>query len=182
MSIVFIVIGIFFVLMLIVRPILNQAASTDSKKGWDGLLSDINLDADFRNLGIHDISYVINTVLKPLNVDYYKFCANLFFLYNDGRPRSEFPLVTPSVRRFGRSVDRPHLPLWYIAAFPDILAWTNSLDIDLEDSANKIYVDITEKELDASVDSNWESIIAVNTLKKMVDNYKRNVKPYLETV
>jgi hypothetical protein len=158
------------------------AASTVSKNGWDGLLADINLDTDFRELGIRNISYIINTVLKPLNVDYYKFCANLFFLYNDGQPRSEFPLVTPSVRRFGRSVHRPQLPLWYIAAFPDILSWTNSLDIDSEYLANKIYVDITEKELDASSESNWESVIAINTLKKMVHNYKQNVKPYLETV
>jgi hypothetical protein len=182
MSIVFIVIGIFLVLMFIVRPVSNKVVSTVSKNEWDRILVDINLDSDFREIGIHNISYIINTVLKPLNVDYYKFCANLFFLYNDGRPRSEFPLVTPSIRRFGRSVHRPHLPLWYIAAFPDILSWINSLDIDSEYLANKIYVDISEKELEASFEGNGESVIAINTLKKMVYNYKRNVKPYLETV
>jgi hypothetical protein len=189
MTVVLIIIGIFLVLFLIIRPILNKTVSNASNNDWERILNNPEIDRMFRDIfRINNIYYVIATLLKPLNINFSKFVSNLIWLANDGDEyaiksspdQSYYRFYTPSIKYFSHSIDRPKMPIWYIAAFPDINKWRNDDSVSEEDVEKKLYVGINENEIEEAINSKWESNSSINTLKRMVLNYKNNIKPYFE--
>jgi hypothetical protein len=184
MTVILIIIGIFIFLFLIVRPILNKTNSNISNKNWDWALNDQDIKEMFKNnFKIDNINYIVTNLLKPLNINYTKFISNLSWLHTDGRSNQlSSNFNTPSITHFTRPIDRPHMPLWYIAAFPDICKWNNDENTTEEDIMSKLYENISfENDIPDIEDFNWGMNEAIPIIKKTVDNYLKNIKPYLET-
>ncbi|MDR2716516.1 MAG: hypothetical protein LBB89_00415 [Treponema sp.] len=189
MTVFLVIIGVVIVLFFVVRPLLNKTVSQSSDKDWERILNTPEIDQMFRQtFQVNNIFHVIAILLKPLNINFTKFVSNIVWLANDGNEytiknspdQSYYQFYTPSIKYFTRSINRPQMPIWYIAAFPDVNKWRNDDNTTEEDVENKLYVGITEDEVEEAINSNWESNNAINTLKKVVLNYKNNVKPYFE--
>lgn len=178
------IVGGFIFLMLVVRPILNTVNKNGSNQNWDRIISEGNIDQMMeKEFGLIDMQFVIVTVLKPYNVNYIKFMSNLLFLKEEGMQsylpvsddRKYFSIYTPSIKEYASSLNRPHLPLWYIAAFPDIVLWINSNENGIEMLFPEINEENYENEFSLGADRE-----GISTLKIMVQRYLRLVKPYLE--
>ena len=83
----------------------------------------------------HEIDDVISLMIE-YKIDPQKFVGNLYALYRQGMPSifnedgSSLP-TTSSISQYERVIDRPSTPLWFIASFPDVLAWVGEQDADL---------------------------------------------------
>ena len=138
--------------------------------------------------GIDNFSYIIGMVLKPLNINRLKFVSNLTWLRFEGDEytiknnpiMAKFNIYTPSIKAFTRSIDRPPMPIWYIAAFPDINLWMNNENRNIEFTYETIHEGITEEDLKEFGDSDFNSIAGIKIIKQMILNYLNKVKPYLE--
>jgi hypothetical protein len=184
-----VIIGIFILIFGIIRPISNKINTNISDNDWETILKDPATDISFKQLfGIDNFSYIIETILKPLNINRYKFVSNLTWLATQGDEytirnnpiMAKFNIYTPSIKAFTRSIDRPPMPIWYIAAFPDINLWMNNDNVDLEYAHETIHGGITDEELDDLDETGFYSIKGINIIKKMVLNYLNKVKPFLE--
>jgi hypothetical protein len=173
----------------VIRPVGNKISSNISNDEWDAILNDPTTESSFKNMyGIDHFFYIIGTVLKPLNINRIKFVSNLMWLTAEGDEytlkdnpiTAKLNFYTPSIKYFTRNIDRPKMPIWYIAAFPDINLWLNNDDIDFEYAHEKIYEDITEQDMEELGDSGFNSIKGTRIIKRMVLNYLKNIKPYLE--
>ena len=184
-----VIIGVFILLFGILRPVGSKINTNISNNDWDSILNDPSTDSSFKNMfGIEHFSYIIGTILKPLNINRYKFVSNLTWLSIEGNEyairnnpiMAKFNMYTSSIKAYTRTMDRPPMPIWYLAAFPDISLWMNNENIDLEYTQKTIHAGITEQELELLDNSGFNSIGGIKIIKKMVFNYLKKVKPFLE--
>lgn len=183
MKIILIIISIFLFLMLIIRPLINKKLSIISDKDWDWAINNPEINQMFKNVfKIDNINYVIENLLKPFKINYTKFVSNLTWLYTEGTSNNtSYNIITPSIKYFSREIDRPHMPIWYIAAFPDINKWRNDDNTTEEEVENKLHIGLDELDM-PNVDGNIYYLNeGVPIMKKIVENYLKNIKPYLET-
>jgi hypothetical protein len=167
----------------------DRTVRSVSVNKWDALINDPETEKMFEGLGIMNSPYIIGVVLRPMKISVFSFTSNLVWLLHEGDERSiqrssdhaQFNNYSPSIKYFSRPINRPRLPLWYIAAFPDVIKWENE-DAKEDEIFSKIYADINEDDLGDAIDCGWEDNNSIAILKKMVTNYLKNVKPYLETV
>lgn len=173
---------------LVLRPILNRVVRWESDKRWERVLSNPDSDDVFEySFQIVSFTDAVASVLKPLRVNFTKFMSNLIYLVqggNDARLKTD-PLMrryrvrTRSIHKFGSFKRRPlGMPIWFMAAFPDVVDWINSGTLE----KNCVLYEGIEEDLLESVLEDWrESSEKTQVMRKMVENYLRKVKPYLET-
>jgi hypothetical protein len=102
---------------------------------WKPLLSAL------RSAGHPQIEEAARELLIPKGVIPQRFIDNLAFLDVQGM---EFMLppeagkldITPSVKLFMRTMDRPQQPKWFLAAFPDVAQWASDNMGAKEDAFN----------------------------------------------
>jgi len=146
---------------------------------------------------------IIETFLMPDKINPLSFSYNCEALLRQGMPSlrdiadsEKNPQPTPSVSRFIAVMDRPvGMPLWFIAAYPDILLWYDNQvgecmkahrpdrDSLTVFSAKLLGLDLTdpnlEKKLGDSTDK--EGKLRPNILRNLVQSYKDKIGRELET-
>lgn len=168
--------------------------SAVSYMAWQSCINDSEINSDSYSAvsGTKNFGYVIENLLIPLEIDYVKFSSNLLFLGYEGDKRmssgnyDDFTAskITSSVKMFQRRYNRPSLfPIWFIAAFPDIVSWLNSAkDETANIKMNEIFFNgIEEDKLDKLTDKESSIEEVTEIFKKMVGNYMEFIKNSLET-
>ena len=183
MTVILIILGIIIFLFFILRPILNSVLSSMSDKAWDSVVSSNEIDQILKKYSnVDNINYVIINFLKPLNIKYSKFASNLSWLVTDGGLNKPQYIYTPSIKYFTHEENRPLFPIWFIAAFPDICKWNKedaeSMRLEAE---RKLHENIPYDDLEKGIEQEWKNEEAIFTLKSIVENYLKNINPYLET-
>ena len=175
--------------VVILFLIVNKINGILSNKAWDKLLIEPGTDSLFKDsFGISNFTYIVAKVLKPLKISHIKFMSNVFLLaYEDDEKEMSpdvryFSLYTPSIRTYKRRMDRPSgLPVWFIAAFPDIVKWISTTSPDFE-KQHLLYEGISEKMLKIVADKTIkDSHEKIDAYRVMVENYLAKVRSYLET-
>jgi len=154
--------------------------------GWDPLIHDPNTDDSFMmNFRLAHFSDTAEKVLQPLNVNYNKFMSNLFYLAYGGnlnnpfasQDAKRFTSHTASIKNYIEKQNRPLMPLWFIAAFPDVLDWIQEAKAE---RSQILYEGIREDDLKSWLDMKEEDTRKLEIYKVMIENYLKKIKPELE--
>jgi len=185
--ILLIIVAVIVFLFLVLRRILNRIVRHSSNMGWDAVLASPSTDSMFhRDFEIENFTYPVAKVLKPLKVNYVKFMSNLLCLSYEGdelrmnldKGMRYITLQTPSIAHYRDFLNRPLLPLWFLAAFPDVVDWINSDDFE---KSEVLYEGIDEGLLEAGFQDWGDSQQKTDVVRGMIEYYLKKVRPALET-
>lgn len=192
MTAVWVVIGLVLVFVILPR-VFRSLGRKGSSKSWQQIIAAPETDAMMRDLlGCENFTYVAAKVLSPLGIDYMRFVSNSIYLAHGGDlttarmiPGSSdavkmFHYQTPSIRTLARITDRPQLPLWMLAAVPDVIDWMNEGPMDGQ-RIEQLYEGVTETEHEAADADGPDSRKKIDIYRRVIDNYLREVAPRLET-
>ena len=173
------------------------------RRVWENALSEESLS--ILSIGsAKEAKEIIGSFMMPDKINPLSFSDNCEALLRQGMPSlrdiadsEKNPQPTPSVSRFIAVMDRPvGMPLWFIAAYPDVLLWYDNQvgeymkahrpdrDSLTVFSAKLFGLDPTdpnlEKKLGDSMDK--EGKFRPNILRDLVQSYKDKTGKELETV
>lgn len=180
---VILVIIICFVLLFFV---FQKMGSSFSNNTWDKFLSMSNLDEIGKAYDFEIFRYIISTIFKPLQINSNVFLSNLIYLTYEGHQpsimmREEgrlYRIYSQSIKDFGLSFNRPPLwPIWFIAAFPDIVKWQNESDLE----SNILFSNIDMDSLRQAKEMGFSHESDIDLFKKVILNYNLYVTKKLET-
>lgn len=94
------------------------------ERNWQNIFNELESDP----LSTEEIDYIIENFLVPHKIDPDKFCVNYAALLREGIIMSELSTKSEEVTHsiiFYRHPDNrdPAFPLWFYAAYPDIIVW-----------------------------------------------------------
>ncbi len=119
-------------------------------------------------------------------IEHDAFKANINALSDESFHLRQDPLtdhLTKTISRFTSPLERPlAYPLWFFAAYPDVVAWIT----DLADNSNKMLLKIfgceNEEQFEAMNPLDNEHHFKSEFLRKIIDYYIQNVSSQLEAV
>ena len=143
-----------------------------------------------------DLDEVISIMIENKIDLIQKFSGNLFALLSRRMPMIDadnpnLP-ITPSVERYISIVNRPPLPLWLLAGFPDVIVWLNEKQQSLfssainEEEATKAIAKLYGFDLDSndiyskSNINNWDGSLCVYNYRNIIRNYVAQTGKKLE--
>jgi len=178
---------------------------TTIRRTWENILNPLGEEGlSLLSIGsAEEAREIIDAFFLPDKINPLTFWGNCEALLRGGHPSLEDLLdgkkscqSTPSLSRFTWIADRPvGMPLWFIAAYPDVLLWYDNQVGDYmkahrpdEDSlaafsADLFGLDPTDPDLEERLDSfvDKEGKFRPNILRKLVESYKDKIGKVLET-
>lgn len=147
---------------------------------WGRLL---NADLETPLAARDDLDDVVALLVKS-RIDPQKFVGNLSALLSFSMP-DLFGVAasssTPSIRQYKSVLNRPPtVPLWLIAAFPDVLTWFNEKQRDVETTARLLGIDFASAQDPEEHFENADGTLRARYYGNLVSNYAKETGKALE--
>ena len=172
----------------LVRHVGRKALKSSNEASWQKMLAHPDSDEMLETMfGISHGALVVSEILIRYRISYIRFASNHMYLetegesvgVNAGAAVRDFRFVTPSIKNSRRRIGRPlGLPIWFLAAFPDVVDWLNSDEgIDRIEDVYKGAEDLAEHVFS---EADHEPDDEIRLFQHIVDYYLRNVRSHLE--